>query len=306
MAIPYEDHGFGVKLLDLDGYQEDPKLITPQTSFMIPFGSNIWKVDDMDSRMVVIALEGGGGAWIWNPTPYRQDVAEEIEARCGGVRHIVAPKPNPHLSSWRGAYPAAKLYVECHMIVEETVDFLITDTPMREYGMAIDQLLIRGSSKDEIVFFHKCSSTVIFCDLIHRHVADTYSIVGYLKHQFGYANSQTPKDFQLSVWWSGNIEMASRAVQTILNQWKPTRLIVASGECASEGATEIVKGALRWIPEWKENDYANRKVTLETSLSRLSFTTGTRQASDHEQGSIPCVRADNEQDSIPPVCDGEN
>jgi hypothetical protein len=281
MAIPVIDHDvWSRKLRNLDDYQEDVKRITPQSSLMKPFGPSIWLVDDDSTRMVVIALPGGGGAWIWNPAVISDTLSDEIQARCGGVRHIVAPKPNPHLQDWSIMYPAAKLYIRPGMAVDDSLvtDFILTDQPMRDYGMEIDQVIFRGSRRDEVVFFHKQSQTVIFCDLIQRTIMDTTSVTGYLADAFGYANNQTPKEWQYSFWWGGEMELPSRALYKVKQQWNPVQLVVANGDCASTKAMDIIQDALSWIPEWSPpRTTQDVRVTLEPSLSRVSFTTGKEQ-----------------------------
>ena len=292
MAIPVVDHGFSNRLLNLDDYVEDPKLLSPQTSFLTEFGPSIYLMCSTDgNNMVVIALQSGVGVWLWNPLAFQTALLDEIIARCGGVRHIVVPKQNQHLSDWTQACPAAKVYVAPGITIDDddiTIDFLLTDTPMREYAMEIDQLAIRGSQADELIFFHKPSKTILFCDFIQRTVMDKYSFRGFIMHQLGYVNSQTSKSWKLDLWLRGEMELTSRAKYTILQQWKPTQLISSTGDCAPKGAIEIIQSALAWIPDWKGDTNNDQTVTLETSLNKLFFTTGKQPIPlDQEESSDP-------------------
>lgn len=294
MAIPIVDHSFPNRLLNLDDYVEDPKLLSPQTSFLTEFGPSIYLSNSgIDgNNMVVIALQSGVGVWVWNPLAFHTALLDEIMARCGGIRHIVVPKYNQHLFEWTQACPAAKVYIAPGITIHDddiTTDFLLTDTPMREYAMEIDQLVIRGSHAEEVIFFHKPSQTILFCDFIQRNIMDKYTIRGFIMHQLGYVNSQTSKRWKLDLWLRGEMELTSRAKHTILHQWKPTQLISSTGDCAPEGAMEIIQSALAWIPDWKGDTSNDQVVTLETSLNKISFTTGKQSIPmDQEESSDPC------------------
>ena len=108
-------------------------------------------------------------------------------------------------------------------------------------------------------------------------------------HQLRYVNSQTSKRWKLDLWLRGEMELTSRAKHTILHQWKPTQLISSTGDCAPEGAMEIIQSALAWIPDWKGDTSNDQVVTLETSLNKISFTTGKQSIPlDQEESSDPC------------------
>ena len=111
----------------------------------------------------------------------------------------------------------------------------------------IDQVVFRGSiAMEEVVFFHRASSTAIFGDLIQRFpvgmVTGWKGLVAKLSGLVG-QHGGTPLDWRLSFL---SREAARAARRTVL-AWKPQRLLIAHGECATSGATEIVAGALRWI-----------------------------------------------------------
>jgi len=111
----------------------------------------------------------------------------------------------------------------------------------------IDQVAFRGSLfMEEVVFFHRASRTAIFGDLIQRFPKATASgWKGLMMRLGGIVGPQgsTPRDWRLS-FLSRNA--ARRAGRTVI-EWKPQRIIIAHGECAISGATDIIEAALSWI-----------------------------------------------------------
>jgi hypothetical protein len=59
----------------------------------------------------------------------------------------------------------------------------------------------------------------------------------------------TPREWRLTFWWNGRLDLARAALDQVLWEWKPERLIIAHGACASENATQIAQECLQWIPD---------------------------------------------------------
>ena len=111
----------------------------------------------------------------------------------------------------------------------------------------IDQVVFRGSfALVEVVFFHRASRTAIFGDLIQRFPEGAASgfkgLVMRLGHIVG-PHGSTPGDWRLSFLFR---EPARAARRRVLD-WKPQRLLIAHGDCATTGAAEIIATALSWI-----------------------------------------------------------
>jgi hypothetical protein len=183
MAIPWTECDMDKNLLDLSSYVEDPNHIAPKTNFLKPLGPSLWIIqgDEVhkNRRMVICGLQGGGGAWLWSPMlPPSGELCDEIEGRCGGVRHIVCPSMYhyDYLAQWSRRYPKAKVHVAPpglgDGLPEETssvvVDFVISDDPKRDYVLDMDSVLMRGSSTTEAIFYHRLSHTLIVADLIQE------------------------------------------------------------------------------------------------------------------------------------------
>jgi len=92
--------------------------------------------------------------------------------RLGPVRHLVSPNKlhQFYLQDWAAAYPEAQMWGPQSTIRKRAdLEFreALQDTPPSEWASDIDQAWFRGSfAMDEIVFFHRPSSTVIVADLI--------------------------------------------------------------------------------------------------------------------------------------------
>jgi hypothetical protein len=126
-------------------------------------------------------------------------------------------------------------------------DAELGDTPDPAWAADIDQVIFRGSlAMEEVVFFHRESRTAIVCDLIQRHPETAMtgwkgmlmradSLVG--------KNGSTPREWRASFLRRGK----ARAARAKVLGWKPERLLIAHGECAQTGATEIIDQALSRI-----------------------------------------------------------
>jgi hypothetical protein len=170
----------------------------------------------------------------------------------GPVEHIVSPNKLHHLflPEWHKHWPDARLY-GLPGLVRRTkgLDFhaVLGDQPETPWMGDIDQTVFRGSfAMDEVVFFHRASRTAIFGDLIQRFPDATATgwrgLLMRIDGLVGHCGS-TPREWRLSFRSRGIARAARRRVL----EWKPQRLLIAHGECAASGATEIIERALSWI-----------------------------------------------------------
>ena len=202
------------------------------------------------TRMVVVRLSDGD-VWVWSPVALTDELASSVEA-IGPVCHIVSPNKIHHLflKEWAERWPDALLYAppglarrkpEVHFHAE------LRDEPEPAWIADIDQVIFRGSlAMEEVVFFHRASRTAIICDLIQRHEQEKMSgWKGKLMQLDGLVGAQgsTPREWRASFLRRGP---ARDARQKVLD-WSPSRLLIAHGECAQAGATEIIRKSLSWI-----------------------------------------------------------
>jgi hypothetical protein len=201
------------------------------------------------TRMAVARL-ADGSAWVWSPVALTPDIVSFMET-FESVGHIVSPNKIHHLflAQWHDRWPSARMYAPPGLPQrkpELKFDAELGDTPDPAWA-DIDQVIFRGSlAMEEVVFFHRESRTAIVCDLIQRHPETAMtgwkgmlmradSLVG--------KNGSTPREWRASFLRRGK----ARAARAKVLGWKPERLLIAHGECAQTGATEIIDQALSWI-----------------------------------------------------------
>ena len=202
------------------------------------------------TRMAVVRLSDGG-VWVWSPVALTGELASSVEA-IGPVRHIVSPNKIHHLflREWADRWPNARLYTPPGLArkkPEVHFDAELRDEPDPAWEADIDQVIFRGSlAMEEVVFFHRASRTTIICDLIQRHSQEEMSgWKGKLMQLDGLVGAQgsTPREWRASFLRRG----PARAARHKVLNWRPSRLLIAHGECAQTGATEIIRNALSWI-----------------------------------------------------------
>jgi hypothetical protein len=180
------------------------------------------------TRMAVARLSDGS-AWVWSP---------------------VALTDHLFLEEWREQWPKARIYAPPGLAQrkpELQFDAELGDEPDPAWAADIDQVIFRGSlAMEEVVFFHRESRTAIVCDLIQRHPEATMTgWKGMLMRLDSLVGDQgsTPREWRASFLRRGK----GREARAKVLSWQPERLLIAHGNCAQIGATEIIERALSWI-----------------------------------------------------------
>lgn len=226
---------------------------------LVPFGQDLYYADGptvsfhgfpYPTRMAVARLSTGT-VWVWSPIALTRELSDAVEA-IGPVDCIVSPNKLHHLflPEWRNRWPAARLYAPPGLARSKKqihFDAHLADQPDHRWMSDIDQTVFRGSfALEEVVFFHRPSRTALFGDLIQRFPEATATgwkgIVLRLGGLVGPQGS-TPRDWRLSFL----SHTPARAARQRVLAWKPERLLIAHGECAATGATNIIAAALNWI-----------------------------------------------------------
>lgn len=226
---------------------------------LVPFGQNLYLMDGptvsffgfpYPTRMAVARLSRGN-AWVWSPVRLTNELADAMEA-IGPVSYIVSPNKLHHLAldEWRNRWPHARLYAppglarkkkELHFEAE------LGEEPDGAWKADIDQTVFRGSfAMEEVVFFHRASRTAIFGDLIQRFPRATATGWKGMLMRFDDLvgpRGSTPREWRLSFL----SRKAARAARRKVLEWRPEQLLIAHGECAASGATDIVAASLSWI-----------------------------------------------------------
>ncbi|MGD8339941.1 MAG: hypothetical protein PVH89_04115, partial [Gammaproteobacteria bacterium] len=123
----------------------------------------------------------------------------------------------------------------------------LADEPDPHWADDIDQVVFGGSfAMVEVVFFHRPSRTALFCDLIQRHPQSAMTgWKGMLMKLDGLVGREgsTPREWRATFL----SRKRTRAARDKALSWKAERLLIAHGECADSGASEIIRHALSWI-----------------------------------------------------------
>ncbi|MHC4215445.1 MAG: DUF4336 domain-containing protein [Planctomycetota bacterium] len=222
-------------------------------------GEEIWIADGpkvpfygfpYPTRMAVIRL-ADGGLWVWSPVGLDRELRTEVEA-LGPVRHLVSPNKLHHLflAEWGAAWPEARLYAPPGLARRrKDLDFAaeLGDRPEPAWDGQIDQVVIGGSlAMNEVVFFHRQSSTCLVCDLIQRHdPADCTGLKGALMRLDGLVgpDGSTPREWRASFLKRSRARAALRRALS----WQPERLVIAHGEWAPTDGTEMLRRGIRWL-----------------------------------------------------------
>jgi hypothetical protein len=202
---------------------------------------------------------------------------------------------------WKNRFPQAIMLVEEGLIQRDkiaaglTVDGILTNDIShvdcaQGYKSEIDQLIIRGGVMNEVIFFHKATKTVIFCDLIQRHLVENQQRgwKACLMKADGLVgpDASTPKEWRFCFWACGLLPAARSQIDKVLYEWQPQRMIIAHGENALERATEIIAHCLRWIPESK---------TLVSSQRHY------QQQQEHQQSPCPACCLPTKTTKVPSI-----
>ncbi|NER06120.1 MAG: DUF4336 domain-containing protein [Okeania sp. SIO3C4] len=231
---------------------------------------NIWIVDGgivtmamygtripFPTRMTIVRLKNGE-LWCHSPTELTPKLKAEID-KLGVVRHLISPNKihYAHIHNWAKAYPEATAWASPGVLeraaqqkIEVTFHAFLADEVPAEWSEEIAQLIFRGSRfMDEVVFFHRQSSTLILADLIQNFELDKVSKkFGFLLKLVGNVapDGKTPLDLRLTFW--GRKNQARDCFKQML-KWEPEKIILSHGKWYEENGTAELRRAFAWLGE---------------------------------------------------------
>jgi hypothetical protein len=219
-------------------------------------GADLWFADGglvsfngfaYPTRMAVVRL-ADGGLWLWSPIAKTAAIEDEVRA-LGPVLHIVSPN-NLHylfLAEWQAAFPDAKLWGTASTIRRRRgLEFAgaLADDPPAGWAGQIDQFYFTNSPfVDEVIFFHRASSTAIIADLsqpfsqafLERHwpwwLRQIARLSGMIEGRGG-----APIDYRLSFRRRATARPKIRA----LIERHPQHVLVAHGEVVRTGGESFL------------------------------------------------------------------
>ncbi|NEO26286.1 MAG: DUF4336 domain-containing protein [Kamptonema sp. SIO4C4] len=234
-----------------------------------PVAENLWIVDGpivrmaylagtsipFTTRMTVVRLQNGQ-LWCHSPIQLTEDLKAQIDT-LGPVGHLVSPNKihYAHIQSWAEAYPNAMTWAspgvrERAARQQISVQFQadLEDNPPPQWAEEFEQLIFRGSRfLEEVVFFHRPSTTLILADLIENFEPQkTAAPLRWLTQLTGCADpdGKMPLDLRSTFW--GNKAQARACAQHLI-AWQPEKVILSHGRWYPEKGTAELKRAFRWL-----------------------------------------------------------
>lgn len=223
------------------------------------FAEEIWIADgptvinlafEFPTRMIVIRLSDGA-LFIWSPITLSPELRIAVD-RLGPVRHIVAPNTLHHLfiEEWHRAYPEATLHAVPELRAKRpklSWGSDLGDRPATEWLNDIDQVVIRGNRiTTEVVFFHRCSRTAIFTDLIQQFDAGWFKgwrgLVAKLDLMTA-PEPTVPRKYRMAF---RDRTMARKALQQIM-AWPTEAVLAAHATPIRHGGRDAIAHAFDWL-----------------------------------------------------------
>ena len=224
-----------------------------------PFADDIWIADGgavtaiagfhYPTRMAVIRLDDGG-LFVWSPVALTPALRDAVAA-LGGVRCIVAPNALHHMfiSEWAAAFPDAALYAAPGLrAARKDIVFTgdLADEAPAAWAGQIDQVIIRNTIADEVVFFHRKSGAVLFTDMLQQMPRGWYkgwrALVAKLDRMTG-SEPQTPNKFRMAV----RDRAAARAALARIRAWPARSVLMAHGAPVRENGADFIARAFAWL-----------------------------------------------------------
>ncbi len=204
------------------------------------------------TRMTVIRLRNSD-LWIHSPVKINKDLKDGLYD-IGEVKYLVSPNKLHHLflPEWIKEYPKAATYAAPGLARKRKdiqFDVELSEVAEDEWAEDISQTIFTGSpALDEVVFFHKRSSTLILTDLIENLDQNTLNI--WQKGLAKFAgiispHGKTPIDWRITFLFGGKSK-ARDSLATML-EWNPDNIILSHGECIFGNGGEYLKSSFRWL-----------------------------------------------------------
>jgi len=202
-------------------------------------------------RMSVIRMSDGG-LFVHSPIHADESLVAQLE-KLGPVGHLVSPNMLHHVSikAWAARFPEAQIWASPGVRKRSDVHFSrdLDDLPPAEWAGDIDQRIARGSRvMEEVVFFHKSSSTLILADLIENF--EGHRLHGWFNH-FMYRligvmapHGRAPRDLRAT--YAGNHDRLRPVVDWMI-ACAPQRIVVAHGQWIEENAVDRLREAFDWV-----------------------------------------------------------
>ncbi len=203
---------------------------------------------EMGARMTVVRLSDGR-LWLHSPVPATPELVKEVQA-LGEVAYLIAPNCFHHLyvGEWKEACPEAQVYV-APGLDEKRSDLEIAGVLGSEseagWKDVIDQIDFGGMPMvNEVVFFHRPSSTLIMVDLAFN-MGENAAPLTKLFFKINRAYDRvTPTLLERLL---TRDRAACRASFERMLEWPFERIIMAHGDVSEQGGRESLVRGYGWL-----------------------------------------------------------
>ena len=189
-------------------------------------------------------------------TTHRELGDKMKELGLDNIKHVVSPNKIHHLflKEWQDVYPEAVFYAPPGLEKRKVANGIRFDHTLQngmttEFESQVKFQVFDASVMQEVEFYHVKSKTAIFGDLIQRFPEQKlHGVKGWLMKVDGMAgpNGSAPREWRLTFMFGKKKARAAKAV--VVDEWKPEQLIIAHGDCVSDGtATAVIEKALKWM-----------------------------------------------------------
>ena len=204
---------------------------------------------EVGTRMTVFRLKDGS-LLIHSPVPLDRATQAELDG-LGPVRFVVAPNRYHHLfvAEYARIYPQAKVFGAPGLDSKRRdlrFDAILRQAAPTEWASEIDQTIFQAFPPlNEVVFFHRCSRTIVFTDLLINVQNSESKYTRFLMWlDGGLGHVAVPRSFRLLL--KMRRSGARETIDQILS-WEFDRLLLAHGEIVERGAKEIVRDAWSFL-----------------------------------------------------------
>lgn len=235
---------------------------------------NIWLVDGPEirlsaygttipfpTRMIVVRLRNKN-LFLWSPITINNNLKAEID-KLGVVKHLISPNKihYRYIGAWKTAYPDAIAWASSGVRdraksqnIKVSFDADLGDAPESDWADEIDQMIFRGSCfMEEVIFFHRPSSTLILADLIENFEMNKVSqSLHTLFNLSGCSDPDGKMPIDLRMTYFGHKSIAKQSFERMI-KWHPRRITLAHGKCYFENAEDELYRAFRWLNVKKPN-----------------------------------------------------
>lgn len=212
----------------------------------------LWTIDmphsmkgiDLGARSTIVKLPSGG-LFLCSPGPFEEKQLRAIES-LGKVEAIVAPNTFHHLylSRAKERFSQARVFLAPGLM--EKVPGLpqgevLGDEAPDAWRGTIEQRLMRGTTLNEVVFFHPATRTLILTDMAFNIRRGGFLTRLVMRLNGGFGKFGTTRVLRSTF----RDERAVRESVEGLLDWDFERVIVGHGDVVETGGKEMLRGAYR-------------------------------------------------------------